>query len=64
MTKVRFKNISLINIIVAVSLLINVIYISKTLDYRKFINENTTRSILHIKRDLSDAHEILKQIIQ
>lgn len=64
MTNIRFKNISFINIIVAVSLLINVIYISKASDYKRIINESITRTILHIKSDLSDAQEILKQIIQ
>ena len=59
-----FKNNSLINIVVVVSLLINIILINKLLDYQNFIYENTTRSIRHIESDLADAEEILSQIIQ
>lgn len=63
MTNKRLKNISVINIIVAISLLLNVILISKVSDYKKFTYENITRSISRIKSDLESAQEILNQIV-
>mgnify|MGYP001012675124 FL=1 len=63
MTNKRFKFVSLMNIIVAISLLLNVILISNVLSYKNFINEEITRSIRLIESDLTNAQEILEEII-
>lgn len=63
MTTKRLKVFSLINIAVVVSLLLNVILISQVSFYKNLTYKNVNRSLRVVKSNLTDAQEILEQII-